>query len=67
MQVSARFRNLLRIVASKYGAVMHSEPSLTSKIEPFAKMVNGCQPLTVFTKKRNFGSLMSSEFGSVQI
>ena len=50
MQVSARFRNLLRIVASKYGAVMHSEPSLTSKIEPFAKMVNVFQPLTVFTK-----------------
>ena len=50
MQVSARFTNLFRIVVTKYRAVMHSEPSLTSKIEPFAKMVNGFQPLTVFAK-----------------
>ena len=46
---------------------MHSEPSLTSKIVPFAKMVNGFQALTVLAKKRNSGSLMGSEFGCVQI
>ena len=29
---------------------MHSEPSQTSKMELFAKIVNGLKPLTVFVK-----------------
>ena len=32
-------------------AELHSEPSQTSKIEVFAKIINGFKPLTIFAKK----------------
>ena len=43
---------------------MYSEPSRTSRIEPFTKIVKGQKPLTIFAKSSFVDVRMGSEYAS---
>ena len=44
---------------------VYSEPSLTSTMDLFAKIVNYLHPLTTFAKSSSLGVRLDSEYASV--
>ena len=46
-------------------AETHSEPSQTSKMEPFAEIINGWKPFTIFGKRSFSDVWMGFEYVSV--
>ena len=48
----------------RWGSEAHSESSRTSKMDLFAKIVNGVQPLTIFAKRSILDVQLGSEYAS---